>query len=291
MEAVLKLLILPKSIVSYLTGFLARLYIPGLSRFINAAFVKCFSIDMTEAEFPSSHYKTVEDIFTRALQPGLRPLGVEPLSPADGKLSKSLPIKNGVAIQAKGQDFSVRELVFGDERNRHHSASSQTSNDFLNSPAWFSTVYLAPHNYHRVHSPVSGQLTSIRYIPGELWPVNQPAVKYVPKLFCRNERLVFCIESETMTVHAVMVGALNVARMTTPHWKDLVTHEEVKMFTGSIVCRNGLSINIAAGDELGTFALGSTVVMVFEGEGVSKIDFTEVNTPRPILMGHTLVDK
>ena len=49
----------------------------------------------------------------------------------------------------------------------------------------------------------------MRYIPGELWPVNKPAVNYVPKLFCRNERLVFTIETPKGKVHAVMVGALN----------------------------------------------------------------------------------
>ena len=60
----------------------------------------------------------------------------------------------------------------------------------------FFTIYLAPHNYHRVHSPLAGKLESITYIPGDLWPVNPPVVKQIPRVFSRNERVVFEIITE-----------------------------------------------------------------------------------------------
>ena len=80
---------------------ISRLYLPVLSPALNYIFVKVFSINMGEAEFPKSHYKTIEDIFTRTLKVGSREIGVEPVSPADGKLSKSAEAKNGMAVQAK----------------------------------------------------------------------------------------------------------------------------------------------------------------------------------------------
>jgi hypothetical protein len=108
----------------------------------------------------------------------------EVVSPADGMLVKSLPIQDGRAIQAKGISYSAESLVFGDQKS---------PSDF--NPAWFQTVYLAPHNYHRVHSPVAGKLTAIRHIPGKLWPVNEQFVGLIPQLFTTNERLVFDIET------------------------------------------------------------------------------------------------
>ena len=79
-------------------------------------------------------------------------------------------------MQAKGIDYSVSELVFGDA-----SPAPGFSAD------WFTTVYLAPHNYHRVHSPVSGTIKQMRYIPGELWPVNKPAVNYVLNFLSKQD--------------------------------------------------------------------------------------------------------
>ena len=232
---------------------------------------------MGEAEHPVSGYKTIEDIFTRALKPGSRALEKEPLSPADGMLSVSRAVVDGMAVQAKGINYSVEELVFG---------AINTGRAFK--PSWFSTVYLAPHNYHRVHTPVSGKIVSMRYIPGELWPVNKPAVSFVPKLFCRNERLVFTVDTGKGNVHAVMVGALNVARMTTRFWPELTTHDAIKALPGKMIEKNNLSHEITAGDELGTFMLGSTVVVVYEEETVNSDEMMSVDQTQKIVMGKTL---
>jgi phosphatidylserine decarboxylase len=280
LSAISKTLILPKSLLSFAVGFLARLYIPGVSKILNFVFVKIFAIEMAEASKPLGSYKTVEDIFTRKLKSGERTLEAEPLSPADGTLSISKPVVKGMAVQAKGIDYSVSELVFG---NLAPKASFNAE--------WFTTVYLAPHNYHRVHSPVSGTITEMRYIPGELWPVNKPAVSFVPRLFCRNERLVFTIETDKGKVHAVMVGALNVARMVTDHWPGLVTHAMVKATCGKVLEKKGLKINLNAGDELGTFMLGSTVVVVFENGTLDTASMEMKSAPEKILMGKTLLKK
>ena len=54
----------------------------------------------------------------------------------------------------------------------------------------FSTVYLAPKDYHRIHMPITGKLEQMIFIPGDLFSVNPLTAENVPNLFARNERAV-----------------------------------------------------------------------------------------------------
>ena len=54
----------------------------------------------------------------------------------------------------------------------------------------FATIYLAPHNYHRVHAPYGAELVATTEVPGALFSVNGVTEAHVPRLFARNERLV-----------------------------------------------------------------------------------------------------
>src|SRR5690606_35290797 len=138
-------------------------------------------------------YRTIEDVFTRKLKPEIRPNRGTVVSPADGFLSLSAPTVANAALQVKGLSYDLQGLM------------GQVETRF----AWFCTIYLAPHNYHRVHSPIDARLTAIRYIPGSLWPVNQPFVRHLPRLFSRNERLIFELTTEHKArVYVAMVGAL-----------------------------------------------------------------------------------
>ena len=66
-------------------------------------------------------------------------------------------------------------------------------------------VYLATGDYHRVHSPVAGQLGTVRKIEGDLYPVNGIGERHIPQLFVRNKRVVMPIENEGLgRVTAVM---------------------------------------------------------------------------------------
>src|SRR3546814_9241724 len=98
--------------------------------------------------------------------------------PADGRISQCCPIDGGRIFQAKGQSFTTAELL-GDE------AAAQPFADGL-----FATVYLSPKDYHRVHMPWTGTLRETVHVPGRLFSVGPDAVRNVPRLFARNERLV-----------------------------------------------------------------------------------------------------
>jgi phosphatidylserine decarboxylase len=280
-KLVLSMRLLPQNSISYLVGAAVRVRLPKVLQIpVNRAFVSAFGLDMVEAAKPLSDYASIEEIFTRALRPNERKINGHFVASADGVLEMSRAASQGQqAIQAKGLSYSLSELVTGD-----------ASQDI--GARWFTTIYLAPHNYHRVHSPVTGQVTAIRYIPGRLWPVNKPAVRAVSQLFCRNERLVFDVTLEGgAKVWVVMVGAFNVGRMTTRLDAEFVTNalsRQVSFAAGPITKQLARPPNLKAGDELGVFMLGSTTVVVLDEPATQSLCPREVLTPGPVTMGQNL---
>lgn len=270
--------LVPLNLLSYCLGRFVSLRFPNIiSWLVNAGFVSLFKIDMEEAEKPMVEYKSIQDVFTRALKPGERPIQGDFVSPADGNLSQMGTAIDGKGVQAKGLDYDLKDLAFSD-------FDSSSSKDLVS----FATVYLAPHNYHRVHSPVSGTISKIRYIPGELWPVNEPFVKWMPRLFNRNERLVFDITlPEGGVVHAVMVGALNVGKMSSPHLPDFSSNDYLKK---EEKFERDVNIAIKAGDELGTFMLGSTVVLLLDSDAGVKFTVPQLSKKRKVRMGEGLLN-
>lgn len=274
--------LVPKNLISLVVGWLARLQLPGpIGRIFVSLFAKAFSLNLAEAEHPIEQYPTIEDLFTRRLKTGARPLHGPLVSPADGYLAISAPCEHPhMAVQAKGLTYSLKQLV---------GLSTNASFNL----AWYQTIYLAPHNYHRVHSPFAGHVRRLRYIPGQLWPVNIPFVLRIPRLFCRNERLVFEYDLATGgKAWAVMVGALNVGRMVTPLKPELVTNSLARQLTPS---ETEVSIDqqLALGAEIGTFMLGSTVILVYDAEALSGLGGPEVmiraNDNKPVKMGQSLL--
>lgn len=261
---------------------------------------------MGEAEIQSpGKFASIEDLFIRRLRPGIRPIESCYVSPADGYLAWSAPVESGRSIQAKGIDYSPAELIWGAEADSNAGSASQLD--------WFTTVYLAPHNYHRVHSPCSGHVTSIRHIPGDLWPVNLPFVRQFPGLFCANERLVFDMElaplnggpagagsdSQPGRAYVVLVGAFNVGRIKTHMLPDFATNDGIFRGTsqshwelGSVAPVDPVSSPqapfVAAGAELGAFLLGSTVVVVLDEVARRILRPVQAAGNQPILMGRSL---
>ena len=238
----------------------------------NAVFAKTLHIDLLESAKKLEEFQSFEELFTRMLKPNARPAHSACVSPADGSLVFSQSTRGDFGTQVKGIEYSLTALC-GEKFT----------------PAWFSTVYLAPHNYHRVHSPISGSLTSITYIPGFLWPVHKTAVKFIPQLFCRNERLIFKIKlvSAEGFVYVVMVGAFNVGRISTHFWPGFNSNT----FDHSERFRNFSDLKILVGQELGVFELGSTVVVVFDQIAASQFKFkNELSLPKNIRCGETLIE-
>jgi len=218
-------------------------------------FVRQYKVDMSEAENPdTASYATFNTFFTRALKPSARPIAdqTEHLAcPADGTVSAIGNIANNQLFQAKGRNYSLLELLGG-----NHAEAARFAQ------GCFTTIYLSPRDYHRVHMPETGRLCSQTHIPGRLFSVAPHTVRCVPNLFARNERLVCRFDTSGGAMAVIMVGAINVAAIETV-WAGLVTPPAGKKLS-HIEYQAADAVSIAKGDEMGRFNMGSTVILLHE---------------------------
>ena len=219
---------------------------PAVSRVVTSAYCRAYRVDLDDAELPNGAFPSFDAFFTRPLKGGARPLSGDALvSPADGDLSSQGIVDSGARIFVKGQPYDVGELV-GDPRDAARYSGGE-----------FAVVYLAPRDYHRVHSPADGEITEIRGMSGDLYPVNKIGERHIPQLFVKNQRVAIVIDSKGLgRVTVVMVGATIVGRVTV----SVLPGDDVPPGVHRITPPR----RIQRGDEIGIFHLGSTAVLLLE---------------------------
>lgn len=263
----------PKNALSFVTGKLVQCPLPGpVRKSALSWFAGRYKLNLDEAELPLENYSSIGDLFTRRLKPGLRPIEADIIHPVDAELTSFGEIKNGTMIQAKGKTYTVGDFLSSPE-----DATSFEGGEYL-------TYYLCPTDYHRVHSPVKGELEKAVYIPGYLWPVNNWSVNAIDRLFAINERVVMWMRTPRGRVAVVMVGATNVGKITLAFDPTVVSNAAL---AGSRkVEREYLpKLSFLAGQELGIFNMGSTVIVLYE-KGV--LESTSHIKSGPVRLGQKL---
>ncbi|XP_027106336.1 phosphatidylserine decarboxylase proenzyme 2 isoform X1 [Coffea arabica] len=211
-------------------------------------FVEFFKdqLNLDEAKYPLEHFKTFNEFFIRELKPGARPIAHMEcddiaVCAADCRLMAFKTADDSLRFWIKGRKFSIRGLL----------GNEACSSAFIEGTLVI--FRLAPQDYHRFHSPVSGTIEMFVNIPGCLYTVNPIAVnsKYC-NVFTENKRVVCIISTADFgKVAFVAIGATMV---------------------GSITFSKKLGEYVQKGDELGYFSFGgSTVICVFEKDRI-KID-------------------
>lgn len=247
--------LLPQHAISRLTGWLARLRARPLKNLLIGSFIRLYDVDMSEAQESDPYaYPSFNAFFTRALRAAARPKAQDPaavVSPVDGTVSECGRIERDTLVQAKGRRYTLAALLAGGATQRYEDGE-------------FVTIYLAPHNYHRVHLPLDAQLTAHTFVPGRLFSVNTATAHAVDGLFARNERVVFELESAAGPCALIMVGALNVGSVESVHAGVIApartrTVHRVEYDT---------PLPLRRGDELARFNLGSTVILLFARDRV-----------------------
>ncbi len=244
--------LLPQHWITALVWRIARIRHSGIKDYLITHFVRLYDVNIDEVllNVPED-FATFNDFFIRELKHDARRIdsAVDSIvSPVDGTVSNAGSIHAGSIIQAKGMDYSLEDLLATDLDDAR-----------VYEDGCFATFYLAPYNYHRVHMPFDGELFAARYVPGDLFSVNEATVAGVRGLFRRNERLIMHFETAHGTAVLIFVGALNVGSISTP-WSGELRPRKRGVVDALDITSHATSVQ--KGDLLGWFNMGSTVIML-----------------------------
>ncbi len=175
----------------------------------------------------------MDAVFTREPRPGSRPV--------DGALDAVVSPVDGTCVLVS----EVREgTILG------------LPDPPLDLPSWLggpvedgSTVvvlYLSPRDLHHVHAPRAGQVGRVHHRPGDRWPVRPPWSTRSSSPYADNERAVVSLVAGEAQWHVVMIGAFGVG--------------DVRPCVAS--SSEASPVSVDKGQRLGTFHLGSTVVLI-----------------------------
>ena len=268
----------PHHLVSRITFWLTRQRLPLLEHIIKG-FICLFKVDLQDAAIQDiTKFGTFNEFFTRELKEDVRSIDMSMpciTSPCDGKLSMFGEIEKNTLLQAKNKTFTLNEFL---------TPHCQYLDKF--SAGSFYTIYLSPRDYHRVHSSYDGQLLEMIYVPGRLFSVAPYAPKTIDKLYARNERVVSVFKVANGYMAIAMVGAVNVAAIDMV-WSGMVTPPH--MNTAVHYDYREQDIHIKKGQQIGTFNMGSTVVIIFSNNYAQAL--AELAIEQPIKMGETLATR
>lgn len=243
--------VLPQHFLSRIVYAVMRCETTWVKNRLIALITRMAGINVNEAlSADPADYASFNAWFTRALAPDARTFDSDRqafLSPCDGRVSATGSLSDNRILQAKGKDYSLQDLLANDP------VCSQLTGGF------FSTIYLSPSDYHRIHMPIPGRLCRMIHVPGRLFSVAPYTVRHVPRLFARNERVISVFETDAGPLVIVLVGAMLVSSTETV-WAGEITPCKSKAV--SVTDYAGQNITLAKGAEMGRFNMGSTVILL-----------------------------
>ncbi len=243
--------ILPQHFLSRIVYKLMRCENTWVKNTLISLISRVTGINREEALSPDrADYVSFNAWFTRALKPGARVFDTDQqafLSPCDGRISETGSLDKNRILQAKGKDYTLQDLLADDP------VCSQLVDGY------FSTIYLSPRDYHRIHMPVTGRLQRMIHVPGRLFSVAPYTARQVPRLFARNERVIAIFDTDVGPMVMVLVGAMLVSSTETV-WAGEVTPNKNKDV--SVVEYPDGETTLSRGEEMGRFNMGSTVILL-----------------------------
>jgi len=206
-------------------------------------------------ESPDS-FKTFNEFFYRKLKPTARKI-TEPnnnklaVCGADSRANVFITVDEATKLWIKGHKFSLGALLQDHEMAKDYQNGSVV--------IW----RLAPQDYHRFHSPVTGTLKSMAPFDGTYYTVNPIAINANVDVYTENKR-VRCVIS-------------------TPDFGDIIYIAIGATMVGSVNFTKKVGESFKKGDELGYFAFGgSTVIVLFKNGTISFEEDLVVNSAKPI---------
>jgi phosphatidylserine decarboxylase len=202
-------------------------------------------------------YPTLHDFFIRKLKAGTRPINGEEtavVSPVDAIIEDIGEIDSNAIMVVKGKPYSIQEMLGSELKAKPYLEGS------------YMIFYLSPTHYHRIHSPVSGQVIDQWVLGSKSYPVNKPGLKYGIRTLAKNYRSITEIVSQGKMLAMVKVGAMFVNSIELTHPNEA----------------------LSKGDEMAYFTFGSTVILLLP-KNHFKLE-EKIKTPYPIKVGEKIGD-
>ncbi len=275
MQSIKKLyVILPLKAFSRITGMISRIRFPQrlIRRAVNL-YSSRYGVNTREMIVPPEGFRTFNDFFTRRLRAEAREIDADRravVSPVDGRIDQLGRIALNTMVQAKGIEYSVRDLI------PSKAAGAFIDGDFI-------TIYLSPGDYHRIHSPVEGIITGYMHVPGRFLSVRESVAWAVPGLYTGNERVITYIRAKRGMAAVCKVGAANVGAISLSY--DAMASTSFSHSPREVLYPAAKEKTVRRGDEIGVFNLGSTVIVLF---GKGTVRFTVELPGRKIKMGQKI---
>jgi len=234
-------------------------FLAPIQNFVNNAYVNLLGLDMSDFKDPKE-YKCLNALFTRELVKKRKfdKSNDTFISPADSFITVATKCEKNKAFQIKGISYTLEKLLSFIELE---NIKKLYDSEYVN-------FYLSPKDYHRYHMPYTAKIKKAVYIPGKLIPVNIPALKFYDELFTENERVVIECEVTDKLFYMVFVGALNVGKMRFFFDEKIQTNankNKIEIYEYS-------DLEIAKGECLGYFEMGSTILLFWEKNFIKLVD-------------------
>nr|CEL67880.1 TPA: phosphatidylserine decarboxylase proenzyme,putative [Neospora caninum Liverpool] len=257
----------------------SRRFIRTLIQKHNINMEEAFSMSDPDSRHSAAEFRNLQEFFTRPINYMIY-RDMDPrasiMSPADSLVQNVYAIRpnsqglitHQIIPQVKSMSFNLQEFLFGPREVPPLQLQSPQNRLFV------SIHYLAPSDYHRVHSPADWTVTSQTYIPGCTPSVSRKNLesgdllqKYERTALVghwdpenKGQQLFFSV---TM-VAAMFVGGLHLS------WEEEPLGAQMRLgsctrYTETF--EKQVNVPLCASQELGAFRFGSTVVMIFEAPG------------------------
>jgi phosphatidylserine decarboxylase len=201
-------------------------------------------LDRSLADFPS-----LNALFTRAVRPEFRPIAASTdqlLGPCDGRVQDAGRVDGNRILTVKGIEYTLRSLLPLVDTRPFEGGT-------------FGIFFLSPTDCHRVFSPQDGRIDEVIHVPGYRLLVHPPYQKKEYPVFALNERVIFRLSTRLGSVVLVMVAGWGVGNITLPLDKAFRPRARQLLRKAYAPPRR-----IGRGEWLGTFELGSTVILIAE---------------------------
>ena len=200
---------------------------------------------------PLDSFRNIQEFFTRRVKS--RQISVtdsEILAPADSRVAEIRAVDSDRPITVKGVPYSISRLL----TNSNDPLTPEQLKALGAGPdrqLYAVSLYLAPNDYHRYHSPQNLEVNGMKHIPGYRMTVAPNAVSHMSVLD-NNERVVMNASSpfgplQLAFISATGVGGIQVLDRDSADFKPWAQQE---------------TKSLKAGEEIGKFLLGSSIVMV-----------------------------